>query len=30
VHKLEPGMRVRTVEALTSDFAPTRKWKGAS
>ena len=30
VHKLEPGMRVRTVNALTSDFAPTRKRKGAS
>ena len=30
VHKLEPGMRVRTVDALTSDFAPTRQRKGAS
>jgi RND family efflux transporter MFP subunit len=29
VHKLEPGTRVRTVEAL-SDFAPTRERKGAS
>jgi RND family efflux transporter MFP subunit len=29
-HKLEPGMRVRTVEALTSDLVPTRKWRGAS
>jgi multidrug efflux pump subunit AcrA (membrane-fusion protein) len=30
VQKLQPGARVRTVDALTSDFAPTRKWRGAS
>jgi len=30
VQKLEPGTRVRTVDALTSDLAPSRKWKGAS
>jgi hypothetical protein len=30
VHKLEPGMRVRTVDALTSEVAPTGKWRGAS
>jgi len=30
VQKLQPGARVRIVDALASDFAPTRKWRGAS